>query len=110
MTSERWGDILETIKNNFSIDSHDLYERDPDDGGGTEEIIVFDSPLGLIKLTFVSKPLVIGENTLYSNRAGQETKIKREYSDTEKVYTFKAFKWNESRDDWDQMDGEALTF
>lgn len=65
---------------------------------------VFNGPLGKIKLEFVTKPLVIGKKTHYSKRMGSSATVDYITSATEKVNTLFAFKWDQSKDDWSEID------
>ena len=57
-----------------------------------------------MKLEFIVKPLVLDKKTVYSKRAGQETKVDYVTSETEKVRTFLASKWDEASETWLEID------
>ena len=107
MSPEKWEKIKGQIEDNFKAEEHG--ERHEDDMGGIDiEFIIFKGPLGRIKLEYISKPVVLDKKTTYSNRIGSNTKVDYVYSDTEKSYKMKAYKWDEEQDDWVEMDARAF--
>ncbi len=108
MTEERWEQIKETTKKNFEVLENIVTDLPKEQGGGTKESLIFNGPLGKMKLEFVTKPLVLDKKTIYSKRAGQETKVDYVTSDTEKVHTFFAFKWDEASENWIEIDSVAF--
>ena len=108
MTSERWLDIVNTIKDQFGVEAHETCDLPADEGGGNVESVVFMSPLGKTKLEFETRPRVIDKKTLYSKRAGQETVVEYVYSDTETVHKMRAYTWDESIGDWSEISAERF--
>ena len=108
MTEERWEQIKETTKKNFEVLENTITDLPEDQGGGTKEALIFNGPLGKIKLEFVIKPLVIGKKTHYSKRMGTSAKVDYIISETEKVNTFFAFKWDEASENWLEIDSAAF--
>ena len=56
MTRERWEQILGNIKDNFEIEEHEK-EYIKDEGGIDIEYVIFQGPLGRMRLEFVEKRL-----------------------------------------------------
>ena len=107
MSPDKWNNIIGQIQDNFEVEEHD--HRHEDEMGGVDiEFIVFQGPLGRIKLEFVSKPVVLDKKTIYSNRIGSGTKVDYIYSDTEKSHKMIAYKWDEGGDRWVEMDGRSF--
>ena len=107
MTKEKWEKIKGQIEDNFEIEEHG--DRREDKMGGIDiEFFIFKGPLGKMKLEHISKPVVLDKKTTYSNRIGSNTKVDYVYSDTEKSYKMKAYKWDEEQDDWVEMDARAF--
>jgi len=104
MTEEKWEEIKEMAQKNFEVLENEVVNLPEDQGGGYKDILVFNGPIGKIKLEFVVKPLVLEKKTLFSKRAGQETKVDYVTSDTEKVNTLFAFKWDDASENWVKMD------
>lgn len=107
MTREKWQTILGNIKDNFKIEEEGSEFVD-EEGGVSIEFIIFDGPLGRMRLEFVSKPLVVDKKTTYSKRIGSETKIDYVYSDSEKSENLTAYKWDDSQDDWVEMEANMF--
>ena len=108
MTDERWIEIKALIEDKFEI-LNALVEATGDDGG-TVEIIEFISPMGKIRLERTNRPLVIDKKVIGSKRIGSEHKVQFVYSDTEKVHTFKAYRWNNESNSWIEMEMEKGAF
>lgn len=104
MTQERWEEIKQLIVATFRV--VDSYEEDLDPG--TAEVIEFETPDGLLKASFATRPRVIDKKTLYSNRAGGDVRVEFEYSPEDTVVTFSVSRWDEAREAWNQIDSERL--
>lgn len=91
MTEEKWKEIIGKILDDFEVLEHKNENLEP--GPGVVEQIVFNGPSGKIKLERTVKPLVLEKRGLGSKRIGSRTKVEYIYSETEKVDTFKAYKW-----------------
>lgn len=103
MTNERWQNIIGNIKDNFEVEEHG--KKHEDEMGGTDiEFIIFKGPLGKMKLEFVSKPVVLDKKTTYSRRIGAGTQVDYVYSEDERSYKLRAYKWDEAREDWAEME------
>jgi hypothetical protein len=107
MTPEKWQNLIGDIKDKFEVEEHNSQHLD--EHGGTDiEFIIFKSPLGRIKLEFVTKPLVLEKKTFYSQRIGSETTVEYVYSQDEKTYKLLAYKWDENQNDWVKIDAESF--
>jgi hypothetical protein len=105
MQLEKWQEIIGNIKDNFKVEESGN-EHLEDEGGVDVEYIVFDGPLGKMRLEFVSKPVILDKKTKYSNRIGSETVVDYIYSKEEKTHKLKAYKWDEALNDWVEMDAK----
>jgi len=107
MTVEKWQAIVGKIKDNFQVEENG--KDNLEDEGGTEiEYIIFQGPLGRMKLEFISKPVVLDRKTKYSNRVGAETVVEYVYSPDEKSHKLKAYKWDEGINDWIEMEAKKF--
>jgi len=104
MNEDKWEEIKQMAQKNFEVIENTILDLPEDQGGGSRESLVFNGPLGKMKLEYTLKPVVLDKQTLYSKRAGQETKVGYVLSDTEKVKTFKAYKFDESAENWIEID------
>lgn len=107
MTPEKWKETVGKIKDNFEIEDsgREFFE---DQGGIETEHIIFNGPLGRMRLEFVSKPVVLDRKTKYSNRIGAQTIVDYVYSDSEKSRQFKAYKWDSAFNDWVEIDSKKI--
>jgi len=108
MLPEKWENLVDDIKDKFEVEKED--KEHLDEQGGTDiESIIFKSPLGRVKLEFITKPVVLDKKTFYSQRIGSETKVEYVYSEDEKSHKLMAYKWDENQNDWIEIDGESFT-
>ena len=107
MQPEKWTIIKGNIKDNFKIEDEGSEHID-DEGGIDIEYIVFQSPLGKIRLEYITKPIVLDRKTTYSKRIGSETKIDYVYSNDEKSYKLDAYKWNDKAETWEEIDSSSF--
>ncbi len=109
MTDEKWMDLLETIKDKFKIESEEFEPVvvEQNDGEETEigkiHHVIFTSPMGKIKLSRKTTPLVEGRQEQYHKRSGVAM-TKFIYSETEKVHSLEAFMRNTRTDRWEKID------
>ena len=99
MQDDKWFDVLDRIKEQFELQMQET-EDHPDIERGKIETVIFQSPIGRIKMVRTTTPRVLNKKTLYSARAGSDMNVQYEYSDTEYVHDLKIFKWDDMRDDW----------
>ncbi len=107
MSPEKWKDIIGNIKDNFKVEDEGSTRLD-EEGGVDIEYIEFEGPLGKMRLEFVVKPVILDKKTTYSRRIGSETAVDYVYSKDEESYKLIAYKWDEDRNDW--MEVEAGMF
>ena len=107
MSPEKWEQIKGEIKDNFQVEENNK-EHVEEQGGIDIEYIIFQGPMGKMKLEFVTKPVIIDKKTNYSLRIGSESRVEYIYSDTEKSYHLYAFKWDEEEGEWTEIDSDSL--
>jgi len=108
MSPERWQELKDMARKNFEVLENNTFELDPEKGSGQKEELVFNGPLGKIKLEYVSKPLVIGKTMHYSKRMGDTAKVDYQTSETEKVHTLFAYRWDLASDEWQEIDSASF--
>lgn len=103
MTSEKWGEILDKVLMNFEVISHIKSKADISE----IEEVVFNGPLGKIKLIYTSRPAVLDKKIVGAHRRGKSAaQYEYIYSDTDKVSSIVAFR--EIGGEWQAMDAEAF--
>ncbi|MDO8667970.1 MAG: hypothetical protein Q7K35_02615 [bacterium] len=107
MLPEKWQQIVGNIKDNFKVEA-DGKERFEEDGGSDIEYIIFNGPLGKMRLEFITRPVVLDRKTKYSNRLGATTVVEYVYSPDEKNHKLKAYKWDEAINDWLEMEAKKF--
>lgn len=100
MTDERWHDVLDHIKETFTVFEHDTEEYTPEDGGGTVEFLVFESPMGKIRLERDVHAKVVGTKVTTSRRIGSGAREEKIYSTDEMVDTLHVYRWDATENDW----------
>ena len=115
MYYDKWQDIIAMVEEKFGIidkseaseeigkdiNSKDVFEKN--------EIVVFEGPLGKIKLELITRPIVLEKKTNFSRRIGGDVGVEYIYSDSEKVSKFKAFKWSDDQNDWTEISADMFT-
>lgn len=118
MNLEKWQNIIGLIKDKFPVEDEGKEELDPptasqlggqgDVPNGKVEFIIFQGPLGRMKLEYTTKPVILDKKTIGSRRIGSEAAVQYIYSDTEFSNTFKAYKWDADDEEWVEMEKESL--
>ncbi|MDD5110392.1 MAG: hypothetical protein PHI63_04215 [Patescibacteria group bacterium] len=106
MTPERWEQVKGMVKDKFQVIS-ERQEPAADGGPGTVEILEFVTPAGKIRLEWVDAPLKLSTRALGSKRIGSSTTVIHEYSDTERVHRFDAYRWDEATSSWIELRGSS---
>ena len=108
MRLERWQEILEQIKTSFEVEDTGVIEDDSH-GGTKTEYIVFNGPLGRLRLEFSTHPVLLDTKTKYHKRIGSETEIDYVYSDTETASSLAVFRWDDELNDWRDFDSKIFS-
>lgn len=113
MSPEKWETIKQTVKKQFSIQEEGIEDLlvDTAEGQvkqGQAEFIVFESPLGRTKLQFQKKPKLEEKKYFYSHRQGDAARVEYKYSGTDLVYTFKAYRWSDTEEQWCEIDSGSF--
>ena len=121
MSPEKWEEIKNMVGRQFQIEdqgTEDLLVETADGQikQGEAEFVVF-SPGGgsafggeRLKLQLQKKPKLEDKKYFYSKREGDSARVEYKFSDSELVFTFKVYKWDDSEDDWKEIDGSRLGF
>ncbi|MGM0495771.1 MAG: hypothetical protein ACQERX_03810 [Bacillota bacterium] len=103
MLEEKWKSVVGNIKDNFEVEDSGSEHID-EEGGIDVDYIVFQGPLGRMRLEFISKPVVLDKKTNYSKRIGSETQVTYVYSEEEKNTKMIAYKWDENDENWVEIE------
>jgi hypothetical protein len=113
MQDDKWEALKEELKRKFKVeDEHfeDLTVQTADGPviSGKVEVIIFESPMGKVKLARESKPVVLGKKEFYSHQQGKAARVEYQFSDTEFSHKIKAYKWDDDNDEWKEIDAAAF--
>jgi len=100
MTEEKWQNLRGMILDNFGIEAEAKEDIENIPNAYIEHII-FNGPMGKIKLEMTVKPVVIDKKTTYSARAGMAEKVEYIYAEGEFSSKFRAYKWKD--EDWEEL-------
>jgi hypothetical protein len=113
MTPDRWEEIKNSVKKQFSVEEEGVEDLQAATGegmvkSGTAEFVVFESPLGRTKLQFQTKPKLEEKKYLYSHRQGDAAQVEYKFSEHEVVHQLKAYKYDDLEDDWEEIDSSKF--
>ncbi len=114
MNDEKWLDIIDLIDQKFEVidktrqDNPIGDDLDPEKTTETVESVIFNGPLGKMKVERTIRPVIIDKKSHYSKRMGDRARVEYEFSETEKTYKFLVYKWDEIKNDWQEMDSSGL--
>lgn len=108
MNKERFEAVKNMVKEKFEVEEEDVVELE--NGPGRNDYVIFNGSLGRMKLEGISRPVVEDTQIIAAKRIGSESVEKRVYSDTEEVFTFKAYRWDDDLNDWQEIEAENLDF
>ncbi|NIP32571.1 hypothetical protein GWN26_04570 [Candidatus Saccharibacteria bacterium] len=105
MQDEKWKEVVGMVKDKFEVIEE---EEEPmeDIPRSKIERIVFEGPLGKMKLERETKPVVLDKKTTYSKRMGDTATVEYVYSEDEYAHKFKAYAWK--GDDWVEIEAGAF--
>ncbi len=105
MTKDKWLDLKDKVKERFDVEKEETnaFEDAPN---SVCETLFFTSPFGKIKLEWISKPKVLNEKTVYSNRIGSNVKVEKIYSENERSEYIKAYKFD--IDEWEEINSDSF--
>ena len=105
MDQEKWGEILDRVKAQFTVLEH--AKAPGKDEIGEVETLIFEGPLGKIKLLWITRPVVLDKKIVGAHRRGTSSaQYEYIYSDTEKSHKLEAFR--EVDGEWQTLDPDLL--
>lgn len=104
MSPDKWEEIKDMAKKHFEV----LESGKSENGDVVIDELIFNGPLGKIKLQFISQPLVLSKKVTCSKRIGDTAKVDYVTSDTEKTNRLVAYKWDNPSDSWTEIDAASF--
>src|SRR5690348_8947553 len=113
MDIDKWEALKEEIGRKFEVletktEDLSVHTQDGEVKNGKADVLILETPMGKIKLAFEERPVVTDKKFIYSHRAGQAARTEYEYSDTEKSYKLRAYKWNDDNEEWKEIDAGSF--
>ncbi len=121
MTPDRWQQIKQTVKKQFSLEEQGVEDllvntAEGQVKQGKAEFVIFSArgarlPVGQgsafggekLKLQFQKKPRLEEKKYHFSHRQGDSAQVEYKFSETEMVYNLKAYKWDETQEEWKEI-------
>ena len=112
MQNDRWQQLIETAKKHFknvSLAHADLIMESSDGPKkqGTQDILIFENPVGRFKLVRENRPVVLEKKELYSHRAGQSAQTQYKFSKTEFSHKLRVYK-EVGFEEWEEVTLDRL--
>jgi hypothetical protein len=103
MKDEKWGEVLDRILTSFKVLSHEKTQEDV-----TEiETLIFEAPIGKVKLVRSVRPAVLDKKIVGAHRRGKSAaQYEYIYSPDEKVTNLVVYR--EVNGEWEPIDADAL--
>lgn len=106
MTEEKWQELVGRIQDDFTLEKQE--QREDPETRTTTFLVIFQGPVGRIKLERTVRPKVLDERALGGSKFGAGTRITRKYSTTDFVDALHAYRWDEEKAAWLPFDASAL--
>lgn len=109
MQDDKWEALKEELERKFKVLDEHFEDLTMETGEGLvkqgkAEVIIFESPMGKIKLVRESRPVVLEKKFHYSHRAGTAARTEYKFSKTEFSHKLRAFNWDKDNEEWKEID------
>jgi len=105
MQAEKWQEVVGMVKDKFDV-LEETEEPIEDIPRSRVERLVFEGPLGKMKIELETRPVVLDKKTIYSKRMGDTATVDYVYSEDEYTSKFRAYMWR--GDDWVEIEAGAF--
>jgi len=114
MQDEKWENLIFMIEEKFGI--VDRKEENIEVARtstnqlifGKKESVEFNSPQGKMKVERICRPKVLDKKVLSAKRIGGKVAVDYIYSEEEKTYQVKLYRFDEKENNWQEIDFTAL--
>lgn len=108
MQDEQWENLLDNLEIKFGkLERKNKSFTQTDDVGheikNDEEWVEFDTPMGKMKLSRVTKPMILDKKFHYTHTSGGKGKVEYVLSDTEKSHRVTLYQWNDMNNEWQEV-------
>lgn len=113
MNDERWEQLKESLRKKFTVidDKVEPLMVETGEGAvnqGESQVLIVETPFGKMKLVREERPAVLEKKLHYTHRQGQSAQTEYKFSETEKVYKLKIYKWNKNEYEWEELNEKNL--
>ncbi|MEJ0021513.1 MAG: hypothetical protein WDN47_02920 [Candidatus Doudnabacteria bacterium] len=114
MQDEKWEALKEELHRKFKVEDEHFEDLTMDSADGPVkqgkiEVLIFPTPMGKVKLTRESKPVVLSKREIYSHQQGKSARTEYTFSETEFSHKIKAYKWDDYNDEWKEIDAAGFS-
>jgi len=103
MKDEKWGEVLDRILTNFKVLSREQTTEDV----AEIETLIFEGPIGKIKLVRTVRPAVLDKKIVGAHRRGKSSaQYEYIYSPDEKVSSLAVYR--EEGGEWEEINADSL--
>ena len=108
MQDEKWAELIYNLEAKFGeLERKTQTTVSKDDAGHerktSEEWLIFKTPMGKMKLSRITRPMIIDKKFHYTHSTKSKGKVEYIMSDTEKSYNVQLSKWDELKNDWQEV-------
>ena len=115
MTQDKWDEVKDMVKSKFEVleeRTESLYLKtgltdDDKQEIGKKDILVCNSPIGKVKLEYLTKPVVLDKKEHYTKRGGTSSQTEYILSEDEFVRRMEAFRYVDGF--WEKIDASGFT-
>jgi hypothetical protein len=112
MTEEKWQQLVDAAKKNFShvqLSTEDLLvtTQDGQQKQGTQDVLQFENASGSFKLVRENRPAVLEKKEHYSHRQGDTARVEYKVSDTDFSHKLRVYK-EDSMGEWEEVTLDRL--
>ncbi len=110
MQDEQWENLLDSLEIKFGkLNRKQQTTTRTDDVGheikSDEEWVEFETPMGRMKLSRVTRPMILDKKFHYTHTGGSKGKVEYILSDTEKSHKVTLYQWNHIENGWQEVKG-----
>ncbi|MBN2585107.1 hypothetical protein JXA59_00440 [Patescibacteria group bacterium] len=103
MRDDKWGEVLDRILTNFKVLSREKTQEDVSE----IETIIFEAPIGRVKLVRTVRPAILDKKVTGAHRRGKSSaQYEYVYSPDEKVSHLTVYR--EVDGEWEPIDADSL--
>ncbi len=116
MNDEKWNNLIDSLETKFGgLEKSVINKKELSFAGKeiitTVEQIIFDSPMGKMKIERTTRPAILDKKIHYSHTSNSRGNTEYIYSETEKSHQVKLYKKMPGENDWQEIEtGKGFLF